>query len=358
MEKSFRINNFDLIRIFAAIQVLIFHTFDHLHIPTPDWAAPLLYFPGVPIFYTISGYLISASFERSSDLRHYFRNRFLRIFPGLWACLIITIGVASFFGFNFFNKAALIWLLGQMGGIIYTPDFLSDFGFGSYNGSLWTICVEMQFYFVLPVVYFLGRRTKRLNFLIVGSFLLFFAFAFIAKIYFPGIGTSSEVRLEKLLRYTYFPHFYLFLAGVVMQRFQIYKSRWIYGKGIYWVAGFILIKILFPALSSPVLSIFSLLYLSVCTISVAYSGVGLSKRLLQGNDISYGVYIYHGLILNILVSLGMRGNINYLWIVIFGACLLGYLSWILVEKPFLLKKGASHANPVAAKLTDVAVSRS
>ncbi|MCF0062670.1 acyltransferase [Dyadobacter chenwenxiniae] len=357
MEKSFRVNNFDLIRIFAAIQVLIFHAFDHLQIPRPDWATPLLYFPGVPIFYTISGYLISASFERSSDLRHYFRNRFLRIFPGLWGCLILTIGVASFFGFSFFSKQALIWLLSQMGGVIYTPEFLSGFGFGSYNGSLWTICVEMQFYFVLPIVYFIGKKIKHLNYLIFGAFFVFLIFAFTAKIYFPGIGTDNELRLEKLLRYSYFPHFYLFLAGVVMQRLQIYKSNWIYGKGLYWVVGFILLKILFPILSTPVLSIFSLLYLSVCTISVAYSNVGLSKKVLKGNDISYGVYIYHGLILNVLVSMGLVGNLNYLWVVILGACILGYLSWVFVEKPFLLKKGLAATSHVPTKLADVTASR-
>lgn len=40
-------------------------------------------FPGVPIFFFISGFLISKSFEENSVLKEYALNRILRIYPGL-----------------------------------------------------------------------------------------------------------------------------------------------------------------------------------------------------------------------------------------------------------------------------------
>jgi len=60
--KEFKINNFDLLRIFAASEVMVGHTILHLDISTPPWLINLIYaFPGVPIFFIISGFLISAS---------------------------------------------------------------------------------------------------------------------------------------------------------------------------------------------------------------------------------------------------------------------------------------------------------
>lgn len=41
-------------------------------------------------FFTLSGYLISASYDRLPDVLHFVRNRLLRIFPGFWVCLLVT----------------------------------------------------------------------------------------------------------------------------------------------------------------------------------------------------------------------------------------------------------------------------
>jgi peptidoglycan/LPS O-acetylase OafA/YrhL len=338
MEKSFRVNNFDLIRILAAAQVVVIHSVYHLHITNSAWYTPWYYFPGVPIFYALSGYLISASYERSSSLKHYFQNRALRIFPGLWGCLLLTVLVTSLLGFDYVNKSAPLWLLSQMFGLIYTPYFLADFGFGSYNGSLWTISVELQFYVMLPIVYALMNRVKRSNNMLFALFFLFVIIAFAVKFFLPGLSSEHETRFEKLLRYSFVPHFYLFLAGVIMQRLQFYKSDWIHGKGLYWIAGYVAVQSLVSLSEIPALSVLSLLLLTVCAISVAYTGGGFAHKLLKGNDISYGVYIYHGLILSLLVYLKFFTSPLYIVVVLVGGLVLGYLSWIFVEKPFLLKK--------------------
>src|SRR5258705_3893127 len=135
--RQFGLNNFDLLRILAATQVLYFHTIFHLKIDAPSWTLVFHYFPGVPIFFVISGYLVSASYERSENLMRYFWNRFLRIYPGLWGCLFLTVIVAVCFGVNILHLRGGAWIMAQMAGIIFTPDFLAHFGFGSYNGSLW-----------------------------------------------------------------------------------------------------------------------------------------------------------------------------------------------------------------------------
>jgi peptidoglycan/LPS O-acetylase OafA/YrhL len=338
--RKFGLNNFDLLRILAATQVLYFHTLFHLKIDPPSWTLFFEYFPGVPIFFVISGYLVSASFERSESLERYFLNRFLRIYPGLWVCLLVTVIVVICFGFNIFGFRAGAWILAQMAGVIYTPDFLAHFGFGSYNGSLWTIPIELQFYFLLPIVYLVARRARSPNLVFLVLLLAFSIIRFFSTLYFPETGPPGtglpKPMAEKLYGYLFFRHFALFLTGLVLQRFGAYKSKLIFGKGILWIAFYLLFVKLAPP--SAVTDVVAGLFLAVCTVSVAYTLPGVANKLLRGNDISYGVYIYHGLLINIMVSLELFYRMEYLFVVWGGAYLAGYISWVLVERNFLRRK--------------------
>src|SRR5476651_2285655 len=97
-------------------------------------------FPGVPIFFVISGFLISKSYERSSSIRDYYRNRCLRIFPALWGCLAVSIGVILIAGVSVLGPVSsrgwLGWWAAQMSLYQqYGPEFLMPVGMGSLNGS-------------------------------------------------------------------------------------------------------------------------------------------------------------------------------------------------------------------------------
>ena len=153
-ERDLRINNFDLLRILAAIQVVFSHGFHHLHLDkTSTFFQFIELFPGVPVFFTISGFLISASFEKNPGLSNYFKNRALRIFPGLWICILFSILTAFLLGkINFFNPITIPWLIGQFSFVqFFNPDFLRPYGTGVLNGSLWTITVELLFLLCLLV---------------------------------------------------------------------------------------------------------------------------------------------------------------------------------------------------------------
>ena len=338
MGKEFKINNFDLLRILAASQVMVSHALIHLHVSAPPWLVEALHaFPGVPIFFVISGFLISASYERSSGLESYYRNRVLRIFPGLWCCVIATALVAAFCGFSLVNGQATVWLVSQLAGAIYTPRFLKDFGIGSYNGSLWTIPVELQFYFLLPVLYWLTRKEAKYrttHFCL--AWLAFVAIALAARFMFPSLDEAQDAStLGKFVRYSFLPHFFLFMTGVVLQRLKVHESTWIAGKGIYWLAAYVAFHWALP--TAPATYVLAKLLLAVAAVSVAYTAPSLSQRILRGNDISYGVYIYHGLLINLFVELGLAGGAECL---ILAACtfVVAYLSWVGIERPFLRKK--------------------
>jgi peptidoglycan/LPS O-acetylase OafA/YrhL len=333
---QFSVNNFDLLRILAATQVLYFHTLAHLDVPPPTWAVPFEYLPGVPIFFVISGYLISASYERSGTLITYFRNRFLRIYPGLWCCLLMTTITVSLFRYSLLRPEAGKWLILQVGGFIFTPKFLSTFGFGSYNGSLWTIPIELQFYVCLPLVYALSSSEKRKNIMLWSIFGIFCTLSFLTFYFLPDLGGPTETPYEKLFRYSFVPHFFLFLTGALLQRYSAFKYKIVSGKGLPWLLAYLTFCHLVP--ESPMSIFAGQIILAITVISLAYTLPTLAKKLLHGNDISYGVYIYHGLIINILVSLGLTHRAGYIFVVWIGAYVMGYLSWILIERRFLRKK--------------------
>jgi len=330
--KEFKVNNFDLLRLIAATEVIVDHYFQHLNIPISSFSLKLLYlFPGVPVFFIISGYLISASYERNNNLAIYFKNRALRIFPGLWGCIFLTIIIFSFTGVSFFNKQVIAWLPAQLTGFIYTPKFLANYGFGSYNGSLWTIPIELQFYIILPVCYLLAPKTKT-NYWFYGLLLVF-----ITANIFCGFSNFNPL-ITKLLNYSFIPNFYLFLIGVILQRLRIYKSALIYNKAIYWVILYTLFSLsLQDHMNLVIFLVIKNLLLAGCILSLAYTLPQTALKLLRKNDISYGVYIYHGLILTVLVQEKLAGFIN-VFLLIVGAYVLGYLSWIIIERPFLKRK--------------------
>ena len=136
---EFKKNNFDLIRLVAALQVVFIHGHRHFEIEGGIWATNVLaLFSGVPIFFVVSGFLISASIERNFSLTSYAKNRVLRIFPALWACFFFTvITIFVFYDPKFSSSEFAAWVLSQITVVqFFHPDFLRGYGVGVVNASL------------------------------------------------------------------------------------------------------------------------------------------------------------------------------------------------------------------------------
>jgi peptidoglycan/LPS O-acetylase OafA/YrhL len=81
--------------------------------------------------------------------------------------------------------------------------------------------------------------------------------------------------------------------------------------------------------------------LAFATLSAAYSMRHLSEKLLRGTDISYGIYIYHSVVINVIVQLGLMNSILSVASVYGISIMLALLSWFLIEKPALACKSLS-----------------
>lgn len=338
MKQSERFNNFDLLRILAALQVLYVHAVEHLGLTQGWWFQAVSLFPGVPIFFVVSGLLVTASLDRADTLRTYFTCRFLRIYPALWVCLGVSI--LTLIPSNISVDAAefVPWLLAQISIVqFYNPDFLRNHGVGVLNGSLWTIPVELQFYLALPVVAFLLARLKRPN---LALMLAIAGFLVLSRLLLRFMSGQEDIA-GKLAGVTVFPWLYLFLLGVWLQRNPAFVERFLAGKAYLWLPLFLVVTAALDALGYDVrgndLHPLAAILLGLTAVSAAHTAPGL-HRVLRGNDLSYGLYIYHMPVINLFIVFGVTGSARAAWLAAIATFALAYASWNLVERPALRLK--------------------
>lgn len=335
-------NNFDLLRLLAAFQVLFSHTSAHLfseygYIFSNTvllFQKIIHYFPGVPVFFLISGFLIAMSYQNNSDLKDYIKNRILRIYPALYINIFLGVLILYLFGYVTFNREFFLWLIAQMSIIqFYNAEMFRSFGVGVINGSLWTISVELCFYIALPILFLIYKKSK----LLIG-----FIFIISFSLWVYDLTSTKEIFYNKFLHSTIFPYFFLFLFGMGFYKFYDRLVRYLENKFLWWLLiypSFILIAEFLNIATNPLIQLFQWIIFSFFIFSFAYSFKELSNRLLRGNDYTYGVYIYHMLIINIFVHLNLTGKIEYFWFVVLLSLISGVLSWHFIERPFLkLKK--------------------
>jgi peptidoglycan/LPS O-acetylase OafA/YrhL len=346
-------NAFDLIRLLAALQVAVVHSTESLApgLAGSWWIRLLALFPGVPIFFFISGLLISRSYETNSDLREYAVNRSLRIFPALVVCVALNLVMVASTGYFATVSAGVgdVVLLGLAKSTFlqfYNPDFMRGFGDGVLNGSLWTICVELQFYCLVPLLYVAlrGFDRHRSNLRLLALTAVFFAFHQLLGLLAPEHG---ETIAWKLFHVSFLPWFYMFLVGVLVQRnldrllpiAQRVPMLPLLGGYVAWAwvaraAGLSL---------GNGLSFLVFLPLAFLVFRAAFSGLREASERLRRNDVSYGVYIWHMPFVNQLLFYEHEGT-GMLAAALVATVAAATLSWFLVERPMLtLKRRPMHA---------------
>jgi len=353
LPRDWRINNFDLLRLLAALQVACVHMLEQLRLPGADLAllnAALRLFPGVPIFFVISGILVSKSYERADSWGSYLRNRCLRIFPAVWVCLVITVAIALLAGITTRGPASsrdwLLWWGTQMGlyqGLSLGFDLPADTG-GRLNGSLWTLPVEFEFYLLIPLLYgALRLRDRRGNLALLGLLLV--------SLVLRSAAIGLEARHYTLILDTVAPYLWMFLVGVLIQRNWPLLQRCFIGRLHWWLLGYLLLAVLARQLHVGIGSadIHPALLLPLAGLAVAFATTmpTLSDRLLRHNDLSYGLYIYHLPVLIAVRHLGLAGT-GVAAAAMAVSLTLAAASWWLVEKPFLHRKRVTLRMPLAA----------
>lgn len=327
-------NNFNLLRLLFAVGVAVYHltllpgvASLHAFTPITSVAAQI----GVQGFFVLSGYLVYASLQRSRSLGIYAEKRVRRLYPAyavvIIACVIGALvfseasrgNLASVTNYFLANMAFLNFLKPELRGV-FAGNPLTE-----VNGALWTLKIEVMFYLILPIVGLLIRLAGRYRLALLGAI---YVGAEAWRIYFSQVPHDGAVGLFDLEHQ---------LPGQ-MSFFIVGVGCWLMRDKIIWKWWLVLgaFALLAASFASPWLLPLRALGLGLVSVWVA---VGIPRLFdpARFGDLSYGVYIIHFPIIQVVVAMGLfkESPGQGIGISAFAILIAALLLWHLVEKPAL-----------------------
>ena len=337
-----RLNALNALRLVLAVSVIVWHTFavtGAVHPPAP--VTQLLGDGGVDGFFAISGFLIVSSWLRRPHWWPYLRARFLRILPGFWVCLVVTVLVLAPIGVlltghgfpHSYMTDSVLYVVKNAAlrinefGIAGTPQGVPYPGV--WNGSLWTLWWEFLCYLVVLAL----GLTRVLRFRVTVPL------AFVACLVVMVLSDLGVVHNFYLVNGARFG--IMFAAGALIQQFQrLLPARW-------WLVGAAALVIAGSAFL-PDYRVIAALPLAYVLITVG--ALVKVQRLRLENDVSYGTYIYAFPVQQVLACAGLSTLGVPLFAAVATAVTLGLatLSWYGVEKPAMRLKNVLRRRGVVA----------
>ena len=333
-------NNFDHIRLFLALGVFFFHVSDLTKLSDFDFLNNFVNAEvAVHSFFIVSGFLIFMSYERSSSLKRYFVKRFKRIAPGyiavillsfLFLSLLSTLPIRDYFT----SPESAKFLLANLATLNFIhpalPGVFEDHPYTAVNGALWTIKVEVAFYLTVPLIAYFYRWIspgRLLTIVFLLSALYYFTMGYLyeygqnpfylvlqrqlpAQMMFFSTGALLYYHLELFKRYSLILLFSAISAYILQGNIGTYQLYPLYALSLSVIV--IYLALIFPYLG----------------------------HIAKYGDLSYGIYIWHFPIIQTFISLHLfdAHPILALLGLITVVLLFAWLSWHLVEKPFLGKR--------------------
>lgn len=305
---QFHTNAFDMIRYWAAISVMLLHYTGYVRMLSAQTSQVLIgirkiaeFFPGVIILFAMSGYLVSASMERSADKKAYFRKRVFRMYPELWLCTLVNLIVVVVLVYPQLDFGIVVWCLTQVFGIANTPDCLKTFATGSVNGALWTIFTEIQLYIVLAFVFaWLKKRSHVQWWFLIG----------LAAIVNVGCGFGSDLlggSVAKIIERIFVPYLVWFLIGsyCFVKRDEIlYPLK---RSAPYLLVFYIILRWCGAVKAGYYTDILTSILLPLLVIGTAYWLPAIRIKF----DCTYGIFLYHWIVLNVLIHFDLLNRIPW-----------------------------------------------
>ena len=150
----------DGLRGIASLAVVFFHLDRAVSRCHPGWASPALSrffslgWAGVPVFFVLSGFVISYSIRKSritaSFFGRFYLRRMLRLDPPYWASMALAISLTALSAYLFPDLHKELPSLRQVAlHLFYLQDLA---GVGNIVDVYWTLCLEIQFYLLLVLL--------------------------------------------------------------------------------------------------------------------------------------------------------------------------------------------------------------
>ncbi len=357
IQQEKRFDGLDHLRSLAISMVFLFH---YQFFPHPAWMDNTFSFgwTGVDLFFILSGFLISNQLfkeiqQRSQiNLRSFYIKRACRILPPYLFILLIYIFIPAF---HEREQLSPLWKM-------FT--FVQNFGlniavYGTFSHS-WSLCVEEQFYLILPFLLFgllLIRRFQKAGWLIPAIFLFTmilrwliwqfhlipllgtddFNIAWYQWIYYPtfsrldglitGVAIASLYRFREnwFQQFNHYANYFLFAALLLIIGYFILNRDG--HSGFSTIFGFSLVALFYGLMVLSAILPKSLLYHFKSRISS------------QLATLSYSLYLCHKGIIHLtqgrLEKLGLKSDSSWTFLICLATCICFALGMrLLIEKPF------------------------
>ena len=331
-------NNFDALRLLAAVAVLVSNSFPITYgasgvqpLATLSRGQTSLGMMAVLVFFVISGYLVTQSFDRRPVPLRFLKARVLRIFPALTVALVLTAGVLGaavtplslaeyFTRFDtsqyVYGGLSLVWMQYDLPGV-----FEGNPAGAVVNGSLWTLYYE----FLMCLVVLALGTARLLNRRVVLALWL-----------------GTLVLSWRWIGETYVASGAPFLSGAVL---YLWRDR----VPLDWCLALLCVVALGGAMA---IGGFGLAFATFGAYLVLYLALAPSVRLpglARWGNLSYGIYIFAWPVQQTAVLL-LGSAATWYWTTALSLpaiLALAWLSWHLVERPALsLKRSEAMARTV------------
>ncbi|MBS1716207.1 MAG: acyltransferase [Armatimonadetes bacterium] len=301
--KRIYLNNFDYMRLFLAAEVV------YLHLVEAATGATNVYLPikPVPSFLALSGFMVLGSWHNSRSAGHFWRKRFLRVYPAFFAALAL---VAFLFGLPGVRDALETYIT------------LGYHAHRAPNGPLWSLGNEEICYLGLTGLAFIGAYKKAY---------WIWPLAAISYVLTVRVYKDPFWVQETELLVAFFIGNLAYLHQQFLRKFALP------------VAGVMVVALwLIPPFQSV-----AIYYLTFCFKMVFMLALALGPQIpfRLPIDLSYGIYIYHFPILSLFIELGSPPA-QLVPLTIVGTLGISIASWFMIEKRALaLKDGPRPTKP-------------
>jgi peptidoglycan/LPS O-acetylase OafA/YrhL len=345
-------DTFDALRFFSFLIVFI------SHVPAPELST-FNYFSksgglGVSFFFVLSGFLITYILLIEKDrcnkinLKNFFARRVLRIWPLFYLMIIFAYLTPYILNFLHLSSSsdgyAPNWFISSFFLENYKMMFTQSFPNVSPLRVMWSICVEEHFYILWGIAIYL-LPVKKIKYLIIISILI----ANLSRViyFYKDIDSLDIFTNIDYFAYGALPAIMLLHYEVFLEKIERIPIQIKY----FFVVLTIALVFIIPNIH---LSTMELFYPIVIGLLFAFT---ITSTITKNNNIfiseksifsklgkyTYGLYLYHTIVINLLVQLfkGLNYKLNWysVGLIALGcSIILSYLSYNYFELFFLNQK--------------------
>jgi peptidoglycan/LPS O-acetylase OafA/YrhL len=267
-----RISYLDGLRGIAILAVVLYHGF--FHVSAFRYGAM-----GVELFFLISGFVILLTLDKCQSFGDFFARRWVRLWPGMLIATVFTLSAYAFigkpFGASIFPGLTLIddrwysWLFGT--------------NVKSLDGVYWTLYLEMRFYVIFGLTYFLFGTRAAIT-ILVSMGLLYLGL--LETGHGLGVWRWTDFRLEAW-----------FAAGALF--YLSTKGRWFFPLAV--LVGALAAWVYYPSHGPRAVGMLIVLLFASAVRLQAIQSLLSHRSIVWVGAISYPLYLIHD---PLLVGLG------------------------------------------------------